>query len=1483
MTSGTSSFKIADAYVLVGGNLDERSVEQTIKQAQTMLDRSKLTLQVNLDKRSLNAAVAAIRGAVTELSKDLKVKLSVAVDDKSLAESALKVENAADAMGRDSKVNLRVGIDSASIAKADLELKAATRVFAQNDNIELRVNGSGLQSADKEVEQFSNHWTRLGTLIGTGLAVGAGPIGAAGLGILAAGWIALAVAAESSNKEVQKDFQSLESTAKNVAQTSFAPMAGELEDLASRATMSVQGLAPVFSRAALAISPIVHTIGDGLITAIEHGVHDSEPILQELPPLAGAIGDSFTTLEHGVSGFMRNINVDSAVAGWKNLAGAVDDIVDPLSLALNGVAPLSNAIIHTLGGAVGTLEREIGELRPVASLLGTTLSALSPVISFLAPPILALGLGTKILSGSWFDASGAASKLKGLVSDMPGKFSSLAQAIGYTTAAQKQRNIGAAQAAVVEAEEAKQLDQAVVSELADELAMTKSADSAARLSMAKRQLMASTQAATVAAEEFDEVEAASSWSFGPAGVALGVLAAGLALFTGKSQDAAPAAVDLTADMVSLANAAPGAADSVLSGNTALQGLINQAGSAGLSVSGLLAAYRKGPDALTTFKKSVDDSATALAGQASGMSQVRGGFEAGNAVYGGTALTVKQLSDAINDGREKLSNLPQPVQEIITKFNDLNSVSGQLGTSTKTLSEQQQALGSVTGASGQSIAQWKQYASDAAFASGVLGGSVQNTVLDMDRFAAASQGGVFSLEDYTKAQVSAAGNFLQAQQQMQSLNDAVSSAGEASAQAGQQVAAADHQVQQASEGVADAEHSEEEAANGVTEARDGVVTALAAQVTAQKTLTASLAAVGKAEQAVALARANAILQLQEEARGVLDQADTQAEAELKLHDAQAAVDAAGLQHTKLKLTDLANQKNINSTNEQSYQLLLALDEAQNGLNDTTAQSVAVNKQNNADQKAGVDGNADVLSAQQSLTSAQEQAQSSAAALAASQAAVTKANEAVTEAQYAELQAHKAVSEAQYAEMQAAQSLNNAKQAQATASKQQHDAEIAAGTGIDITTAAGNRNVTTLIGLYDAQIQAGKSTDQARVIVENEGTALGITKGNVDKVISSLGSLDGKNAQFGIVGVPSVNVGQLVSAAEQQGLDPHDLGFTSAQIGVAGAGQRNVQKPKATGGMISGPGTGTSDSIWASVDDGSMLRVSNKEFIVNAKATADNLGALHAINSGAKIRGMATGGPVGTGAAVLKSNLLLGEVGGMFQALRNAYNATGVAPSELPGLPKQNPPVLLSNYGFGTTISGNAAAGNGLRGSRAANESIVQSVWASMFGWTGPEWAATVPLIMQESGFNNVAQNPTSTAYGIFQFLNSTWGGYGIPKTSDPTQQSIAGGRYIKARYGDPIGALSHEHNYNWYDDGGVLPPGLSLSYNGTGSGEHKAVFTDDQWKALEAYANGAPARGSAEIHHHYSTTVIAQTSQDARMIGMQVSADTAWKSITSRKG
>lgn len=61
---------------------------------------------------------------------------------------------------------------------------------------------------------------------------------------------------------------------------------------------------------------------------------------------------------------------------------------------------------------------------------------------------------------------------------------------------------------------------------------------------------------------------------------------------------------------------------------------------------------------------------------------------------------------------------------------------------------------------------------------------------------------------------------------------------------------------------------------------------------------------------------------------------------------------------------------------------------------------------------------------------------------------------------------------------------------------------------------------------------------------------------------------------------------------------------------------------SGGLLHGPGTGTSDSILAATSQGPAL-VSNREFVVNAKATSENLGLLKLINSG-RVKAFAGGG-------------------------------------------------------------------------------------------------------------------------------------------------------------------------------------------------------------------------------------------------------------------
>lgn len=131
-------------------------------------------------------------------------------------------------------------------------------------------------------------------------------------------------------------------------------------------------------------------------------------------------------------------------------------------------------------------------------------------------------------------------------------------------------------------------------------------------------------------------------------------------------------------------------------------------------------------------------------------------------------------------------------------------------------------------------------------------------------------------------------------------------------------------------------------------------------------------------------------------------------------------------------------------------------------------------------------------------------------------------------------------------------------------------------------------------------------------------------------------------------------------------------------------------------------------------------------------------------------------------------------------------------DAPGNTPDNP----INVSDGSSSSVPSSPGD-TTGNLSGNKRIVNMV-ASSYGWgTGAEWDAIVWIVDHESSWNNKAQNPSSSAYGLFQFLDPTWGDYGGHKTSDPTIQAQLGMKYIKARYGDPIRAKEFWQSHGWY--------------------------------------------------------------------------------------
>jgi hypothetical protein len=99
--------------------------------------------------------------------------------------------------------------------------------------------------------------------------------------------------------------------------------------------------------------------------------------------------------------------------------------------------------------------------------------------------------------------------------------------------------------------------------------------------------------------------------------------------------------------------------------------------------------------------------------------------------------------------------------------------------------------------------------------------------------------------------------------------------------------------------------------------------------------------------------------------------------------------------------------------------------------------------------------------------------------------------------------------------------------------------------------------------------------------------------------------------------------------------------------------------------------------------------------------------------------------------------------------------------------------------------------------AAPSGSFQDYALSKLGGDSGQFSCLESLWGKESGWNPNAQNPSSSAYGIPQFLDSTWASTGIAKTSDGYRQIDAGLIYIDSRYGSPCGAWAHSQSTGWY--------------------------------------------------------------------------------------
>jgi hypothetical protein len=347
---------------------------------------------------------------------------------------------------------------------------------------------------------------------------------------------------------------------------------------------------------------------------------------------------------------------------------------------------------------------------------------------------------------------------------------------------------------------------------------------------------------------------------------------------------------------------------------------------------------------------------------------------------------------------------------------------------------------------------------------------------------------------------------------------------------------------------------------------------------------------------------------------------------------------------------------------------------------------------------------------------------------------------------------------------------------------------------------------------------------------------------------------------------------------------------------------IQLPKgfAAGGAIYGPGTGTSDSVLARLSNGEHVWTAREVAAAGGHAAVESMrgavldaapgfadgGIVGAIKHKA---GQAAHGVAGAGKAVGRGAVAVGKgvvltaketaeiaknpIRWITDRITGALTRLGDAVFDsdagriLTGVPKKigQDAIDYVKAKFGGAIPGvgtpadGAVPANLSRTAASASVADVAARTAAILGRPG-EAAGWARRIMFESGGNWSAVNKWDSNWvaghpsvGGAQVIAGTFASNAGPYRSigpflygvsiDPLANSYAGAHYAIGRYGS-LAAVDPLVRPVGYDAGGVLPPGASLVYNGTGRPE--PVLTADQWDRV---AGGNTRTFDVDVHNY----------------------------------
>lgn len=1264
--------------------------------------------------------------------------------------------------------------------EVEAEVKAKIPVEVSNKDLK-----SALASLETDVDASSKKVAASTSGMVSGAVAGytalgavlAGPAVALSLGAIAGGFAAIGVMAEKSSPQVVAAFNTMKTTGVDTLQTSFQSLTPVIVTSLNQATNAVGRLGPEFAKISAEIGPGMSIITSAIIGAAQIAIPAMSSALSQATPMAQALAGGIHDVATGFATFLGRLDFSQANQGLSSLMRDVGQLEGVLGTVVNAVMPLGNALLSSVVPAVISLVGNLANgLAPAIAVVGGAIQALGPLLNFLSGP--ASGALIAVAAFKGLEAATNAllpvfNKASSAVMDLVSSNDKASGAFSVMTSAQQKQAVQTAASSLATAQQAAATAANNLTTLESAAAANAASVSQAELAAARTAATATAEAETAATIAVNEASAATTFAFGPVGIAVGVVAGLMAMFAGSTDKATTS----QSSLIGVLRQSKGVIDDNVRASEA-QSLANtKVGDSGSSI-------LEWAKSLHVSLPTVTDAAL---GNAAAMDELKKQLSAHSSATGESTQVTDAFIAAI---QKQATETGKTKDSLAAEAAATTSSSGASAQAVKLTAAQQAAASDVAKQFGMSTDDVASAFKKLPGAGSTAVGAVQQVAGAFNAGKVAALNAEQTVTDYFSGLQK---NADQANQALSSANhsyqqsiQAVGDAQHSFVQSQMAVAAANLGVVTATRAVTDAVNSYSNAQHSVAQASQSVIDAENGVANAEQNLAKSQLSETQAQLALTNAREAATQQLKSLSLQLNDQVVAEQRAGMALFDQQRASGIRGVTADNAA-SILAQPTTV--ANESLKQSALALVSAENSLADTLNTGATLRIQINKANQQGVDGNPQVVSAAQALQNAQQQVASSQMAVAAAHRAVDnavyalqqsyyslgKAQQAIVDAQAGVVKAQQAVKDAVYAEEKARIAVKDAIYNQNQALQAVRVAQDAASKAndlntysLDLNTQAGRNNFAQLETMFKAIPPWLDQQSRFNMMVDETANKFHMSR---DAAVDYLKGIRDIPADFryGVTAVASMDA---------QGLFK-DITSPTSLTGRA--------KFFADGGPVSGVG--------GPKDDANLAWLSHREYVQPVDAVDHyGVGFMEAVRQkkfprggdGASLPGFATGG-------LAEANLWFASSGDKYQSAVTAMEVMGM--SHPPSLPKWEPPVV-------PVYTGGAGASQW-------TPQVLQAL--QMLGQPASLLPNVLRRMMQESGGNPNAINLWDSnaaaghpSIGLMQTIGPTFDAYAGPFRAagirDPMANIYAGLNYAMHAYPSLQYAMDKPGGY---DNGGFM--------------------------------------------------------------------------------